>query len=265
MKKEEKQLPVADANAEPPPKIETEIVIEETVQPVAPPKPTEQPLQIMPIMVNARGVVQAKDNSELLRYCGALIASAMVPKRFSNPTELFGALMFVRALNLPDVSIRQVAVIQGTPSLFGDLPLALVQKQGELANFKEQWFDKDYKPVCFENKNLDAEVIGAVCFASRGKSAETQSFSFTIEDARKAGLFPGSPSTPWAKYTKLMLRYKARSIMLKSLFADTINGLSIAEYDHDILGDENMRTVESTTGAANNEILEAFNKDQKGA
>ena len=30
-----------------------------------------------------------------------------------------------------------------------------------------------------------------------------------------------------------MLRYKARAIALKSLFADSLNGVSIAEYDFD--------------------------------
>lgn len=193
--------------------------------------------KFQPIALDDRGRVLAKNNSELLRYCGALIGSEMVPKWFDNPPKLFGALMFVRSLGLPDISIRQVASIHGVPSLFGDLPLALCQMSGDLNDFEERWFDKDYNFICFENKNLHADAYGAVCFISR-KDGLKQSFSFTMEDAIKADLYPAkkkdgsrNPNAPWEKYTKLMLRYKARAIGLKSLFADKLNGAAILEHD----------------------------------
>lgn len=200
------------------------------------PKPQEnQPAQAAPprslIELDDKGRVLAKNNSELLRYAGALVASEMVPKWFDKPGKLFGALVFVRSLGLPDMAIRQVASIHGVPSLFGDLPLALVQMSKELTFFKEQWFDKDYKIICFEEKNLNSEVYGAVCFLKRG-DGEQQSFAFTMDDAKQAKLYPDSnASKPWMKYTKLMLRYRARSIGLKSLFADKLNGAAIMEYD----------------------------------
>lgn len=184
-----------------------------------------------PIAMDEKGRVVAKNNAELLRYCGAMIQSGAVPKWFDSPQKLFGGLMFVRSMGLPDVAIRQVANIHGVTSMFGDLPLALAQMSGELEDFCEQWFDADYKVICFENKNLTAEVWGAVCFMSRKKTG-VQSFSFTLDDARKSGMYPAKSETmPWAKYTRLMLRYKARSIGIKSLFADKINGSAILEHD----------------------------------
>lgn len=185
------------------------------------------------IEINDKGLVEAKNNSELLRYCKAIIKSKMVPSRFKEPEELFGALMFTRSLGLPDACIRQVAVIHNSPSLFGDLPLALCQSSKEITHFKEQWFNKDYKIICFEEKNLSDEAFGSVCFLER-KNMGIQSFAFTLEDAKKAGVYPAGAAMPWSKYTKLMLRYKARAIALKSLFADKLNGVAIAEYDHDV-------------------------------
>jgi len=218
---------------------------------------TPQHQVMQPILLDDKGRVMAKNNSELLRYCNAVIQSEIVPKWFDKPQKLFGALMFTRALGLPDTAIRQVAVIHGVPSLFGDLPLALCQMSKELTYFKEQWFDKDYNIICFENKNLHTDVFGAVCFLSRGKN-EVQSFSFTLDDAKQAGLWPAkkadgsaSPNSPWSKYTKIMLRYKSRSIGLKSLFADKLNGSAIMEYDYDQNDPAEIRDVSPEKELAN--------------
>lgn len=216
-----------------------EIVDDLEIKAPEPEKKEVVPQAPQPILLDEKGRVIAKNNSELLRYCNAVIQSEIVPKWFDKPQKLFGALMFVRSLGLPDTSIRQTAVIHGVPSMFGDLPLALCQMSNDLNYFKEQWFDKDYNVICFENKNLHADVYGAVCFIARADN-DVQSFSFTLEDAGKAGLWPAkkadgsaSPNSPWSKYTKIMLRYKARSIGLKSLFADKLSGSAIMEYDYD--------------------------------
>lgn len=204
----------------------------------------ETPKEVSTIPVDQNGMVIARNNVELIRYCKGSIDSGMVPTWFNTPQKLFGALMFVRALKLPDISIRQTCNIHGVPTIFGDLPLALVQASGELTGFKEYWFDKNYERICFENKNLTNEIWGAVCLVKRGND-DFESFSFTLDDAEKAGLYPpkkhdGSiaTSSPWFKYTRIMLRYKARALAMKSKFADKINGVSIAEYDFDVLPDK---------------------------
>jgi hypothetical protein len=189
----------------------------------------------MLIPIGADGRVVARNNSELMRYCGALVNGGGVPQRFNTPQKLFAALMFARDLKLPDTAIRQIAEIEGTMTIFGDLPLSLAQRTKEMTFFKEVWFDKDYNELTFENKNLTNPVFGAVCVIQRG-TLEKQSFSFTLEEAAVAGLYPcKNEKKPWAKYPKMMLRYRARSIALKSVFADAINGASIAEYDFDLL------------------------------
>ncbi len=221
-------------------------------------KKQEQTKEVVAIPIGADGKILARTNQEVLRYCNALVIGGGVPERFDSPQKLFAALMYVRDLRLPDTAIRQVANIHGTPSIFGDLPLALVQRDGDLRNFKEFWFDKEYNQICFENKNLSASIYGAVVFMSRG-DGPVQSFSYTLDDARENGLLTETtnPMKPWKKYTKLMLRYKARAIGLKSLFADKINGVSIAEYDHEEYGDENMKDVTTPAKALEEHILGA--------
>lgn len=220
------------------------------------------------IAIDEKGVVKAKNNSELIRYCGALVTSEMVPARFDKPDKLFGALMFVRSLGLPDIAIRQTAVIHGTPSLFGDLPLALCQATGELFDFDEIWFDKDYKEICFDNKNLDAEVFGARTVGRRGKTGKLREGVFTMKDAEKAGLYPAkksdgslSPKSPWNTYTKMMLRYKARSIYLKSDFADKTNGVGIGEYDFDQTLDSTIESMKDVTPANGESLKDKLNRE----
>jgi len=226
-------------------------------EPVTASQTSTPPVATSLIEIDSRGMIRAKNNAELMRVLRVNLLAKAVPDRFDTVEKLFGAIMFVRELGLNDTAIRQVANIHGVPSLFGDLPLALVQSKGQLAYFKEQWFDKDYKEICFENKNLNAEAWGAVVYIARStiinfatKLPDVQTFSFTLDDASKAGMYPAkrrdgsiSNDSPWMKYTKLMLRYKARAIGLKSMFADAINGVSIAEYDHDVMGSENMKDV----------------------
>ena len=209
------------------------------------------------IAVNEKGKLVTSTHTELLRYCAALIKGGGVPKRFETAEQVFSALMLVRELGLPDSAIRQVANIHGTPTVFGDLPLALVQKSTELSTFKEVWFDKDYNEIKFSNKNLNAEVYGAVCFIARN-NGEVQEFAWTLDDAKKAGMLPASGLSPWAKYTKLMLRYKARSVALKSLFADKIQGIGILEYDFD-LTEADVKDVTPKEKSSAQQLTEIFN------
>lgn len=248
---------------------EIEVTQEELDQ--TPPPPIEPKVEApkqstMLIPIGPNGKVMARNNSELMRYCGAIVAGGGVPERFDSPQKLFAALMFVRDLKLPDTAIRQVASIHGTVMAFGDLPLAMVQNSGELEYFIETWFTKDYNIICFDNKNLEEEAFGAECKIKRKGSIEEkpQSFAFTLADAKKAGLYPSSnPAKPWAKYTKMMLRYKARSIALKSVFADKISGVGIAEYDADMMPGE--RDVTNTDQDRRKTIDEMLNRKKQSA
>ena len=205
------------------------------------------------IEIDNRGLVKAKNNAELIRYCKALLTSDMIPKRFSTPAKLFGALMFVRSLGLPDMAIRQVNTIDGTFALFGDLPLALVQKSKELYKFREYWIDADYKEIHPDNENLNAEVFAAVCTGARGRRGKPLTVTFTMKEAEYAGYWPPKLKdgqidleSAWHKTPKLMLRYKARAPVLKSLFADKINGAAIGEYDFDQTLEMSLRDVGSS-------------------
>jgi hypothetical protein len=162
--------------------------------------------------------------------------SGMLPARFKTPEQVLTAMHFAMEHfpGAPLTALRQIAVIEGTPTMFGDLPLAKVMATGKMAYKKEYFVDKDWKQISIENKNMGTEIFAAVCETGRivgDNHMNTHVTTFSQEDAKKAGLWGRAT---WAKYPGDMLRYKARGRNLKDQFPDALNGVSQGEFDHDI-------------------------------
>jgi hypothetical protein len=176
------------------------------------------------------GLLVGKDILQQLSLAKAYLASGMLPARFKSAEMILTAMQYAYEVGLkPLTAMRQIAVIQGTPSFFGDLPLAVVKNSGKMEWMKEFIIDKDSKEISFKNKNLSAEAWGAVCIVKRkGEPNETEKY-FTMEDAQKAGLMNRDC---WKNYPKVMLKYRARAMALKDVFPDALNGIAISEYDY---------------------------------
>ena len=160
-------------------------------------------------------------------------ASGILPKQYTKPEQVLVAMQLAYELGLKPLSaMRQIAVINGTPSMYGDLPLSLCYASGKLEYIKETHYDKSGKTICEENQNVTAEVFGAKCVVKRKGEPEEHVSTFNMDQAQKANLISRSPV--WKSYPSRMLTYRARSQALKDKFADCINGLSIAEYDYNI-------------------------------
>lgn len=150
------------------------------------------------------------------RLAKMYLASKVLPIRFKTEAEIITALHFASE-HFPGkelTALRQIAVIQGSPVLFGDLPLALVQRSGKLESMVETFEDAPGQEK-------------ATCTVKRfGLEAITRSFS--MSDARRAGL---SESQTYKKYPLRMLQCRARSWALKDGFADILAGIGILEYE----------------------------------
>lgn len=245
--------------------METEVITEPET-PQAPPeekKEIEVPKKsVSAIPVNKDGQLEPQNSSQLASLALQMLKGGMVPKGYNTVEKIITAWNLAASLKLaPALAIRNIAVIEGSPSLFGDLPLALVQRSGELVFFEEFLFDAQYKKLSFENKNLDVEVYGAVCIMQR-KGQEKHSFSFTVEDAKTAGLWNRKSQSgglmPWSAYPKVMLIRRARSMAIKSEFAHVLSGAAITEYDLNELPDmRDVSDLQSESGAAKlNKVFE---------
>lgn len=179
------------------------------------------------IEATEKGVLIGLTFEDQYRLARAYHASGLMPHALSSPEKVLVALQLCHELGLPPMtSVGKIMVLNGTPSIFGDLPLALVRKSGLLSSFEETWL-----------RNEKGEVIGAKCVASRKGESLPVVREFTIEDAKVAKLWlktsrDGKP-TPWVLYPQRMLQLRARGWCLKDLFTDVLMGISIMEYEGD--------------------------------
>lgn len=173
------------------------------------------------------GMLVGKNLDEQFRLAKALCASRLLPKQYDTPEKVFAGMQLCYELGLkPMTGLKNIAVIGGSPVLFGDGPLAIVNKSGVLKMIDETTYDETGKKICVENLNLNAAPYAAGCTVQR-QGYEPVTRMFTMEQAKKAGLL-SNPT--WTKFTSRMLQLRARSHALKDTFPDVLLGLPIAEY-----------------------------------
>ncbi len=221
--------------------------IEIQQEPAPPPKADPPKANAIAIRKSGTDLVPA-NHIELLALIDQMIKAGSVPRHLENRLQVLAAWNFAAQLKLPpQPSLRNIAVIEGTPSLFGDLPLSLAQSHKSFLFYREYHITKDYKEISIENKNLDAEIYAGVVEIQRKGMKKPETYYFTRDEALTAGLIAynektktyqarkrngeWSPKSPWSSYQGTMYIRRARGKGLKAHFADALCGAGIAEYD----------------------------------
>jgi hypothetical protein len=127
-----------------------------------------------------------------------------------------------QAIGVPPVqAVQGMAIVNGRAMIWGDLMMALVMRSGKLVDHAER----------FEGSGTD---ITAICSAKRMTRGDddtirivgTSEHRFSWKDAERAGL---TAKDPWRKYPQRMLMWRARTYVMRDLFADVLGGLDIAD------------------------------------
>lgn len=155
---------------------------------------------------------------EYLELAKIMSTSNMVPKDYRGKVEdCFVAMMFGAELGVsPMQALQNIAVINGRPSIFGDMALALVRAHPELTLFDEHY---------------DEKLKTATCTVQRGRSKPVAR-SFSWAQAEEAGLTGRNPI--YKQYPERMLRMRARSFALRDTFPDVLKGVHVAEESMDL-------------------------------
>jgi hypothetical protein len=155
------------------------------------------------------------DIEQAYRAATMFAKSTLVPKAFQNqPENVLVAMMWGRELGLsPMASLTGIAVISGTPSLWGDAIPGLCYSSGVLADHQE----------FLEG---EGETRTAVCRVLRKGQSEWHEQRFGYQDAKRAGLL--SKDT-YKSYPDRMYMNRARAFAFRTKFADVLRGLPIAE------------------------------------
>lgn len=177
----------------------------------------EQPGQAKaPLVAGARpkAIVPA-DMDQVWRFAQIVAKSGLAPRDMQKPETITVAIMHGLEVGLtPLMALQRIAVINGRPSIWGDGAMGLVRASG-LCEF------------VYENLTGEGENAAAICRVKRKGEKEPIERSFSVADAKRAGLW--GKQGPWQQYPKRMLQMRARAFALRDLFADVLGGLYIAE------------------------------------
>lgn len=189
----------------------------------------------------------ARTIEDHFRVAKLLLDSKMLPAQYNTESKIMVGVQYALELGLkPLNALRQIAVIQGTPSLYGDLPLSLAMNSGLLESIEEYYVDKDMNRI---DHDSSAEVFGHTTVVVR-KGMKPHYSTFTMADKAKAGL--NGPT--WNKFPKDMLKYRSRARALKDKFPDVLNGIAIKEYDFDGIDRQEKTRIQKPS----QEVTDAF-------
>ena len=145
----------------------------------------------------------------------------LVPKEYvGNPNKILVAMQFGAELGLkPLQAVQNIAVINGRPSIWGDIALAMVRSHHDFESYEEMIEGEGDKKK-------------GVAIIKRKSSPKAHRAEFSMDDAKQAGLLekPG----PWRQYRNRMLKLRARAFALRDECGDILRGLSLAEESQDI-------------------------------
>ena len=145
------------------------------------------------------------------KQASVFIQSGMLPAHVRSPEQAIVIMLKGRELGLPPLyALSTIGVINGKPVVAAEVMAALVYRRHG---------DEALRIVQSDARSC------AIEYRRRGWS-EAQTYSFSIEDAHRAGLLSGNA---WQKYPAAMLRARCISAVARMAFPDVIGGLYTPE------------------------------------
>lgn len=149
------------------------------------------------------------------RIANAVVKAGMAPRGLETSEKAMVAIMHGMEVGMtPMAALQSIAVVNGRPTIWGDGAIGLVRGSG-----KCEWIK--------ERIEGDGDNMVAICDVKRKGEADPIRATFSVADAKKAGLW--GKQGPWQQYPKRMLAMRARAFALRDGFADILRGLGIAE------------------------------------
>jgi hypothetical protein len=153
----------------------------------------------------------------IMAFCGMLADSELVPKDYrGKPANVAVAIQMGAELGITAMqAIQNIAVVNGRPSVWGDLMKAIV-----VASPLCELFDEDPPNVALKNQK-------GRCRVQRRGDTEPYEVTFSVDDAKTAKLW--GKDSPWSTNPGRMLQMRARAFACRDKFPDLLKGLHMAE------------------------------------
>jgi len=156
---------------------------------------------------------------EMWRFSQMVAKSGLAPQALKSPEQIMVALQQGMELGLmPMQALRGIAVVNGRPTMWGEVMLGLVRSRGH--RFRE-WIEHD---------NQEGET--AYCELTRADTGEKIVGQFSWQEAVHAGL--STKSGPWKQYPRRMLMWRARGYACRDGASDILSGFLSREEAQDL-------------------------------
>lgn len=173
-----------------------------------------------------RGVVP-RDFEDVMRFAGLIFASNLAPKNFDNAQKVAVGIMMNMELGRPVVlGLQDLAIINGRCGIYGGGKLALITASGLM--------EPGYPREVETGTPFADDWTFAFTVKRKGGTEQTDRFSWA--DAKRAGndnpkKRDGSKDTysPWVRYPRRMMQWKARAWILDDVFGDVTKGIRSVE------------------------------------
>jgi hypothetical protein len=181
--------------------------------------------------------------TEQLQLAQELAKAGIVPTHLQRKPENILALMYAaQSVDIPLwQAVQGMQVISGKVGISADLCRALILRAGHIFRVEES-----------------TETAATVVVIRKGDTFEHRA-SFTIDDAKRAGLTGGS----WNKYPKAMLIARATTLVARNACADVLAGMAYTPEELGADVDEDGRVIESREPSHAQLVARTLEDDKK--
>lgn len=178
-----------------------------------------------PINIDFTTGIIPQNYKEAMQMAALLHKSRLVHKSLDTLEKVAIASFMCLELGRPIMTgIQDVAVINGKAGIYGDAALGIVRASGLLERFKEWEEGTPYTPEWT-----------FYCLMKRKGMPDERKGSWSWADSIRAGFDKIGPPSPWAKYTRRMMQFKARNFPLRDEFGDVLKGMRLSEDNLDTI------------------------------
>lgn len=176
------------------------------------------------------GYVAPTNIDEAYRYAQAVVTARLAPDSYNNdPSKVMVGILAALEAGLPPMyGLRNIAIINNRPTIWGDAARALVQKTGLLVNHEVAEIGGDFDRNAVPREQWPDTFGVHVRLWRKGQDNPYEGI-FTVGDARRAKLWMDARRKPWFEHPVRMLTNRAWAIPLRDGFADALAGLAIRE------------------------------------
>lgn len=185
-----------------------------------------------PINIDLSAGIVPKSYNEALQMAALLHGSGLAPKSLDTVQKCAVAMFMCIELGRPIMTgVQDIAVINGKAGIFGDAALAIVRASGLLEKFKE-----------WETGTPYTDDWTFYCEVKRKGMSDIRKGVWSWVDSQRAGF--DNPTmkgggkdiySPWTRFTRRMMQFKARNFPLRDEFGDVLKGMRLSEDNMDAI------------------------------